>query len=136
MASNAPQSPNENQFEVVPILRVASASTAVEWYAKLGFKQNWVHRFEPNLPAFVEISNGSMKLFLSEHTGDARPDTLLYFKVPDVDAFVAKLEDIVPEDNPELGLRDCEVKDPDGNRLRIGSAIGKGEGYVAEQQEF
>lgn len=133
MAGNSPQSPNENQFEVVPILRVASAATAVEWYAKLGFKQNWVHRFEPDLPAFMEISNGSMKLFLSEHTGDASPDTLLYFKVPDVDAFVAKLEDVVPEDSLELGLRDCEVKDPDGNRLRIGSVIGKGKGYHAGQ---
>ena len=135
MASNPSQSPNENQSEVIPILRVASASTAVEWYAKLGFKQNWVHRFEPGLPAFVEISNGSMKLFLSEHTGDASPDTLLYIKVPDVDAFVAKLGNVVPEDVPELGLRDCEVKDPDGNRLRIGSSIVEGKGYVAEQHD-
>lgn len=131
MASSTSPSSGENAFEIVPILRVASASTAVEWYTKLGFKQNWVHRFEPNLPAFVEISNANMKLFLSEHTGDARPDTLLYLKVPDVDAFVAKLEGVTPEDNPELGLRDCEVKDPDGNRLRIGSAIGKGKGYDA-----
>ena len=79
--------------------------------------------------AFVEVINGSMKLFLSEHTGDARPDTLLYLKVPDVDAFVANIEGAAPEDQPELGLRDVEVKDPDGNRLRIGSKIGQGKGY-------
>jgi catechol 2,3-dioxygenase-like lactoylglutathione lyase family enzyme len=131
MASSTSPSSSENKFELVPILRVASASAAVEWYAKLGFKQNWVHRFEPTLPAFVEISNANMKLFLSEHRGDASPDTLLYITVPDVDAFVTKLEGVTPEDVPELGLRDCEVKDPDGNRLRIGSRIGQGEGYDA-----
>ena len=129
MASTTSPPPEENAFEVIPILRITSATKAVEWYEKLGFEQTWLHRFEPGLPAFVEVTNGSMKLFLSEHTGDARPDTLLYLKVPDVDAFVAKIEDAQPEDSPELGLRDVEVKDPDGNRLRIGSKIGQGKGY-------
>ena len=132
MTSNTTAPPNVLASEVIPILRVSSASTGVEWYAKLGFMQNWIHRFEPGLPAFVEISNDNMKLFLSEHTGDARPDTLLYLKVPDVDAFVAKLEGVILEDNPDLRLRECEVHDPDGNRLRIGSSMGgEGKGYSA-----
>jgi hypothetical protein len=129
MASSNSQLPKENAFEVIPILRITSASEAVKWYEKLGFKQTWLHRFEPGLPAFVEVTNGSMKLFLSEHTGDARPDTLIYLKVPDVDAFVANIEGAEPEDQPELELRDVEVKDPDGNRLRIGSKIGQSKGY-------
>lgn len=127
MANATTAPPEQFGFEVVPILRITSASKAVEWYEKLGFKQTWLHRFEPGLPAFLEVTNGSMKLFLSEHTGDASPDTLLYLKVPDVDAFVANIEGAQPEDSPELGLRDVEVKDPDGNRLRIGSKIEKGQ---------
>lgn len=79
----------------------------------------------------MEITDATMNLFLSEHVGDATPDTLLYLKVPDVDAVVAKIGGTVPEDQPELGLKDVEVKDPDGYRLRIGSKIGKGIGYDA-----
>ena len=110
--------------EVIPILRVTSAATSIEqFYSKLGFTQEWVHRFEPDLPAFVELSNGSMRIFLSEHQGDASPDTLLYFRVPDVDAFVARLEGVEVEDEPEIGMRGCEVKDPDGNRIRIGTRL-------------
>ena len=119
-------------YQVIPILRVASVATAVAWYAKLGFKHNWTHRFGPTFPAFAEISNANMKLYLSEHTGDARPGTLLFLHVPDVDAFVAELEGVMPENSTELGLRDCEVQDPDGNRLRIGSEIGKGRGFKLE----
>ena len=111
--------------EVIPILRVASAATAVAFYTKLGFQKQWEHRFEPSLPAFVEISYGNMRLFLSEHTGDARPDTLIYLRVPDVDAFVADVEGVEVEDEEEIGMRGCEIKDPDGNRLRIGTPLRK-----------
>ena len=118
------QTSSSNTSEIIPILRVSSASASIEqFYSKLGFKQEWEHRFEPNLPAFVEISNGSMRIFLSEHTGDASPDTLLYFRVPDVDAFVANVEGVEVEDEPEIGMRGCEVKDPDGNRIRIGTRL-------------
>jgi hypothetical protein len=57
--------------EVVPILRVADASAAIAWYARLGFLKESEHRFAPGLPAFVTVARGSVRLFLSEHTGDA-----------------------------------------------------------------
>ncbi len=47
--------------------------------------QEWEHRFEPHLPVFVSVARGRMRLFLSEHTRDARPDTLLYLRIDDVD---------------------------------------------------
>ena len=132
MADTTEQASEKSTSEVIPILYMSSAAAAVEWYAKLGFKQNWVHRFHPDFPAFVEISNGTMKLFLSEHTGDARPDTLLFLRVPNIDEFVAKLDGVVPEDNLDLQLRECEVKDPDGNRLRIASTMGgESKGYTS-----
>jgi hypothetical protein len=64
--------------EVVPILRVANAATSVAWYERLGFRKEWEHRFDPDCPAFVSIAYGRARLFLSEHRGDARPDTLVW----------------------------------------------------------
>ncbi|GAA3076493.1 glyoxalase superfamily protein [Streptosporangium carneum] len=102
--------------EVIPILRVEDASAAVEWYERLGFAKQWEHRFEPGFPAFVEVARGSVRIFLSEHRGDARPGTLVYLRVRDVDAVAAEFGGQA-EDLP--WGREIELRDPDGNRLRV-----------------
>lgn len=102
--------------EVIPILRVENAAGAAAWYGRLGFVEEWEHRFEPGLPAFVSVARGPVRLFLSEHEGDARPDTLVYLRVADVDAAAAEFGAAV-EDAP--WAREIELKDPDGNRLRV-----------------
>ncbi|MFJ8816460.1 glyoxalase superfamily protein [Amycolatopsis thermoflava] len=104
--------------EVIPILRVADAAAAVAWYERVGFTKQWEHRFEPELPAFVEVARGGVALFLSEHTGDARPDTLVYLRLRDVDAIAAAFG-VPVEEAP--WAREIELRDPDGNRLRIGT---------------
>jgi Glyoxalase superfamily protein len=106
---------------VIPILHVEDAGRAVEWYERLGFAKTGEHRFEPGLPAFVTVDRGPLRLFLSEHEGDARPDTLLYLFVADVDRIAAEFG-LTPEDAP--WAREIELRDPDGNRLRIGTAHG------------
>jgi len=103
---------------VIPILRVADAEVAVAWYARLGFRKESEHRFAPGLPAFVTVVRGSIRLFLSEHTGDARPDTLIYLQVTNVDALAAEFG-VAPEDEP--WAREIELRDPDSNRVRIGT---------------
>ncbi|GAA1873751.1 glyoxalase superfamily protein [Myceligenerans crystallogenes] len=103
---------------VIPILRVQDAAAAVAWYERLGFRQQWEHRFEPGLPAFVEIARGGVRLFLSEHTGDARPDTLVYLRLHDVQDLAAAFG-VPVTDAP--WAREIELADPDGNRLRIGT---------------
>lgn len=77
--------------EAIPILRVDDVGKAVTWYERLGYAKEWEPRFEPSFPAFVSVArNGAARLFLSEHRGDARPDTLLYLRIPDVDAVAAE----------------------------------------------
>ena len=102
--------------EIVPVLRVASAADAVAWYERLGFIKQWEHRFEPGMPAFVSIARGRARLFLFEHRGDARPDTLVHLFVSDVEAVVAEFGR--PAGEPPYGC-EFELRDPDGNRLRI-----------------
>ncbi|CAL9339214.1 glyoxalase superfamily protein [Streptomyces griseomycini] len=107
-----------DEEEVIPILRVEDAAAAVTWYERLGFDKQWEHRFEPGLPVFVEVARGGVRLFLSEHKGDARPDTLVYLRVRDVEAIASEFG-VQTEDAP--WAREIELRDPDGNRLRIGT---------------
>src|SRR3546814_2610734 len=106
--------------EVIPILRVASVDRAVQWYAQLGFVKEWEHRFEPDLPAFASIARGRGRIYLSEHEGDATPDTLIYIRHSDLGA-VADLLGQRPTEVP--WGRELKVEDPDGNRLRISDPI-------------
>ena len=104
------------EAQAIPVLHVADAAAAVAWYERLGFTEQWVHRFEPGCPAFVSIARDRARLFLSEHRGDARPDTLVGLNVSDVDAVVAEFGR--PDSEPPYGC-ELELRDLDGNRLRI-----------------
>ena len=106
--------------KVAPFIRVADAELSAEWYARLGFSVEWRTRAQPHLPLFVAISNGDALIFLSEHTGDAHPDGLLYIYVDDVDAIAADFGKTA--ELAYYGMREIELTDPDGNRLRIGTA--------------
>ena len=101
-------------------MRVADANAAVAWYARVGFVKEWEHRFEAGFPLYVGLARANLKLHLSEHTGDARPGTLIYLYVDDLDEVAHGLGVTEIEEMP--WGRDFEVADPDGNRLRIGTA--------------
>jgi catechol 2,3-dioxygenase-like lactoylglutathione lyase family enzyme len=103
--------------EVVPVLRVEDAVRAVEWYGRLGFEKEWEHQFEPGFPWFVSVARGHVRLYLSEHKGDARPNTLIHLYVADVDRIAEKFAVTVDEEG--LAGREIALEDPDGNRLRI-----------------
>lgn len=103
--------------EVVPVLHVEDASRAVAWYERLGFVEEWVHQFEPGFPRFVSVARGHVRLYLSEHEGDARPDTLIHLYVKDIDAVAEEFG--TPVDEEGLAGRECALVDPDGNRLRV-----------------
>jgi catechol 2,3-dioxygenase-like lactoylglutathione lyase family enzyme len=103
--------------QVVPVLYVKDAARAVEWYERLHFRKEWEHQFEPGFRWFVSVARGSVRLYLSEHKGDARPDTLIHLYVEDIDAVAAEFG--LQVDEGGLAGRECDVSDPDGNRLRI-----------------
>jgi catechol 2,3-dioxygenase-like lactoylglutathione lyase family enzyme len=103
--------------EVVPVLYVEDATRAVAWYERLGFAKEWEHQFEPGFPWFVSVARGNVRLYLSEHRGDARPDTLIHLYVKDVDVVAVEFDVLV--DDAGLAGRQCALVDPDGNRLRV-----------------
>ena len=103
--------------EVVPVLYVEDAARAVAWYERLGFAKEWEHQFEPGFPWFVSVARGHVRLYLSEHKGDARPDTLIHLFVYDVDRVAEEFGVLVDEEG--LAGPECALADPDGNRLRV-----------------
>ena len=103
----------------VPILRVADVDVAVAWWSRLGFSEEFRHRFEGTSPRYVGIGCDGCQVHLSEHEGDASGPGLVYLWVADVDA-VAREFGVTVDEMP--WARDCELTDPDGNRVRVATA--------------
>ncbi|MEL6890693.1 MAG: glyoxalase superfamily protein [Actinomycetota bacterium] len=102
--------------QAIPVLRVADAAASVEWYRRLRFEQEFEHRFEPHLPAYVGIVRDDAAIHLSEHAGDAPGPGLVYLWVDAVDSIAADFGVTVDE---MPWARDVELTDPDGNRIRV-----------------
>ena len=77
---------------LVPIFRVADGYAASHWYERLGFSVVGEHRFADDLPLYLFLRRGDINLHLSEHRGDARPGTLVYFYVDDVDSIADEFD--------------------------------------------
>jgi uncharacterized glyoxalase superfamily protein PhnB len=115
---------------VTPILRMFDEHKAREFYVGfLGFQVDWEHRFEPDLPLYMQVSRAGCVLHLSEHHGDCSPGAAMRIATIDIDAFHAELAKkrygyARPqiEDMP-WGSRDMSVKDPFGNRLTFTTAV-------------
>ena len=84
---------------------------------RLGFEKQWQHQFEPGFPLFVSVARRPGRLYLSEHKGDARPNTLIHLNVRDIDAVSAEFG--IPVDEDGLAGREVDIEDPDGDGLRI-----------------
>jgi catechol 2,3-dioxygenase-like lactoylglutathione lyase family enzyme len=110
---------------VIPVLRMFDAGKAKEFYvAYLGMTVDWEHRFEPELPLYLQVSRGDLVLHLSEHHGDGTPGTVVYVDTTDVATLHAELRakqyaQLNPGlDTDEIGT--ClSVLDPFGNTLRF-----------------
>ena len=105
------------------VLRITDLDRALLWWARLGFGEEFRQQFEPGLPWYVGIVREEARVHLSQHAGDAAGPGLVYLWVDDVDAVAAEFGATV-EDMP--WARDCEVVDPDGNRVRAATALSAG----------
>lgn len=114
------------RFErAVPVLRVFDQAKVKEFYQDfLGFTVDWVHRFEPDLPGYTQISRSDLKLHLSEHHGDGTPGSVIFLPMHGIREFHAELAERKYgfgrpglEDDP-WGLT-LAVSDPFGNELRF-----------------
>ncbi|KEQ25999.1 glyoxalase superfamily protein [Paenibacillus tyrfis] len=115
---------------VTPILRIFDETKAIAFYVDyLGFQIDWEHRFEANLPLYMQISLGACTLHLSEHHGDCCPGAAVRIGAENLEAFHAELGakdykyakpglETTPWDTREL-----TVTDPFGNRLIFFEAV-------------
>jgi len=116
-----------------PILRIFNEAKAREFYVDfLGFKVDWEHRFEPDLPLYIQVSRDRCVLHLSEHHGDCSPGAAIRIESSNLDAFHVELTAKQYKyarpgiENMPWGTRDMSVNDPFGNRLTFTSAISHG----------
>ena len=103
--------------KVVPILHVRDGMETSKWYRRLGFEIEGEHRFAPSLPLYLFLRRGEIALHLSEHSGDARPNTLLYFYVSNIEQISQEFDAPIIE---QPWAREVQLVDPDGNRWRVG----------------
>ena len=116
--------------QTIPILRIFDEAKAREFYVDfMGFQIDWEHRFEPDLPLYMQVSRDGLVLHLSEHVGDACPGSTVFVQMTGIDELHAQLAakkykylrpgiEIAP-----WNARCMEVIDPFGNRIRFNEAI-------------
>jgi len=107
-----------------PILRIFDEEKAREFYmGYLGFKVDWEHRFEADMPLYLQVSRGPVELHLSEHHGDCTPGAAVRIGVQDLPELHRELTAksyrfLRPgiEDQP-WGTKEMSLTDPFGNRI-------------------
>jgi catechol 2,3-dioxygenase-like lactoylglutathione lyase family enzyme len=124
-AAPAPSVDADIRFEVaIPILRMFDIEKTKAFYVDLlGFSVDFEHRFEANFPLFMQVSRGGLRLFLSEHHGDATPGSTAFIYMTGLEAFHAEISargsHAGIEEGPVPGMRVLQVWDPVSNRLRF-----------------
>nr|WP_045523251.1 glyoxalase superfamily protein [Neobacillus niacini] len=107
-----------------PILRIFNEEKAKEFYLTyLGFKLDWEHRFEMEMPLYMQISNGSCIIHLSEHHGDCCPGAAIRIEVENIGLFHSNLlSKKYKYSRPGIektpwNTQEVSVLDPFGNRI-------------------
>jgi catechol 2,3-dioxygenase-like lactoylglutathione lyase family enzyme len=113
-------------LQTIPILRIFDAAKAREFYLDyLGFRLDWEHRFEPDMPLYLQISKGECALHLTEHHGDCSPGATVFLRVTALEQFHNELsKKNYRYQRPGIELAPWNAKlmqltDPFGNRLRF-----------------
>ncbi|TDL75314.1 VOC family protein [Rhodococcus qingshengii] len=114
----------ENNFRVksvTPILRIFDEQKAKDFYLNfLEFSLVWEHRYEEDLPLYMQVSLGDCVLHLSEHYGDSSPGIAIRIEVENISNLHANLiSKNYKYARPGFDKRNLEVciTDPFGNKL-------------------
>ena len=119
-------------MQTIPILRIFDEAKAREFYVDyLGFKVDWEHRFESDLPLYMQVSRAELMLHLSEHVGDACPGSTVFVRMNGIETLHAELSakrykylrpgiELAP-----WNAKTMELIDPFGNRLRLNEDLRK-----------
>jgi len=114
----------------IPILRIFDIAKAKEFYIDwLGFKIEWEHQFEKNMPYYIGISRDDIQIHLSEHHGDATPGSKVFIVCNEIEKYFAELQSrpykyYRPGLNKTFyGTLEIAVQDPFGNRLSFNEYI-------------
>ncbi len=123
MSANDGASDAPNRFEgLTPILNVRSVPASIDHYVNvLSFKKAWDWG-DP--PTFGCVSRDEVCIFFCEG-GQGGPGTWLSIFVRDVDALHEEYKQSgatirQPPTNFSWGMREMNIEDPDGHRLRMG----------------
>jgi predicted enzyme related to lactoylglutathione lyase len=113
-----------NEFAcVIPILNVKNFAVSMDYYVnKLGFTKKWDWGTPPS---FGCVARGKVEIFLSEG-GQGQAGMWMSIFMEDVDALHAEYKKSgalirQPPTNMPWRVREINVQDPDGHRLRMGS---------------
>ncbi|MEC3433650.1 glyoxalase/bleomycin resistance/extradiol dioxygenase family protein [Bacillus thuringiensis serovar nigeriensis] len=111
---------------IIPIFRIFDIEKAKLFYLGfLGFKLDWEHRYEENMPLYLQISLQDAVIHLSEHHGDASPGGAIRIKIDDVKDYHSILlskEYAYSKPNIEKtpwGTIELTVIDPFSNRITL-----------------
>jgi hypothetical protein len=67
--------------KTIPILRIFDYGKAIEFYVNwLGFNIDWEHKYENDLPVYLQVSKEGIVLHLTEHHGDCSPGARVYIE--------------------------------------------------------
>jgi len=118
---------------VIPILRIFDVTKAREFYVDyLGFTVDWEHRFEPDLPLYMQISSNGVRIHLSEHHGDCTPGSAIRIETLGIRDYHRQLQEKrYPYARPGLERQPWRsdeicVTDPFGNRIIFYETINEG----------
>jgi catechol 2,3-dioxygenase-like lactoylglutathione lyase family enzyme len=101
-------------LQTIPIVRIFDVPKAREFYLDyLGFRLDWEHRFEPDMPLYLQVSKGGCALHLSEHYGDSSPGATVFLRVTGLEQFHKELAE------KRYRYQRPQLTDPFGNRLRF-----------------
>jgi len=110
--------------KTIPILRIFDVAKAKEFYVDwLGFKIEFEHQFEENMPYYIGIKRDNSEIHLSEHYGDATPGSKVFIICDEIQKYYDELQS-----RPYKYYRPClekafyaalefSVQDPFGNKI-------------------